>query len=291
MSFEFDIKALIAKATEEYEVIATNVPVKPSKEDGTTRSFELDFILSEQKAERKQLWDKLYELEEKRIEKGKNKAIGEPIPTDRKELLKLITLDKQIVEKVECEMSKLNIHNTLDDTLLELKYRERQGAQVKQLEKAIKSLEQQVEQVKAAILREKRAVAECDEIKVNLLVSEQALKTEVDAKETSSDRLRAELVLLQKKYEVDIKEMSDFLDEHYPAHVVDGAGPLGDECDLKILLEQLLNEAYRHPENPYLPLRRGEYWSPYIETLVKGGIASYHPEDANLIRLENFRLS
>lgn len=65
----------------------------------------------------------------------------------------MITLDKQIVEKVECEMSKLNIHNTLDDTLLELKYRERQGAQVKQLEKAIKSLEQQVEQVKAAILR------------------------------------------------------------------------------------------------------------------------------------------
>lgn len=62
MSFEFDIKALIAKATEEYEVIATNVPVKPSKEDGTTRSFELDFILSEQKAERKQLWDKLYEV-------------------------------------------------------------------------------------------------------------------------------------------------------------------------------------------------------------------------------------
>lgn len=62
MSFEFDIKAIIAKATEEYEAIATIVPVKPSKEDGTTRGFELDFILSEQKAERKQLWDKLYEV-------------------------------------------------------------------------------------------------------------------------------------------------------------------------------------------------------------------------------------
>ncbi|KAG2232484.1 hypothetical protein INT48_007397 [Thamnidium elegans] len=291
MSFEFDIKALIAKATKEYEVIATNVPMKSSKEDGTTRGFELDFILSEQETERKQLWDKLYELEDKRIEKGKNKAIGEPIPTNRKELLKLITLDKQIVEKVEDEMSKLNIHEALDDTLLELKYRERLEAQVKQFEKAIESLERQVEQVKAAIAREKRAITECDEIKVDLLVSEQNLKTEIQVKETSADRLRAELVLLQKKYEVDIKEMSDFLDEHYPVHVVDGAGPLGDECDLKILLEQLLNEAYRHPENPYLPLRRGEYWSPYVETLIKGGIASYHPEDANLLCLENFRLS
>lgn len=65
----------------------------------------------------------------------------------------MITLDKQIVEKVECEMSKLNIYDTLDDTLLELKYRERQGAQLNQLKKAIKSLERQVEQVKAAILR------------------------------------------------------------------------------------------------------------------------------------------
>ncbi|KAI9269493.1 hypothetical protein EDC94DRAFT_371799 [Helicostylum pulchrum] len=291
MSFEFDIKAIIAKATEEYEAIATTVPVKPSKEDGTTRGFELDFILSEQEAERKQLWDKLYELEEKRIEKGKNKAIGEPTPTDRKELLKLITLDKQIVEKVEDEMSKLNIHDTLDDTILELKYRERQEAQVKQFIKAIESLERQVEEVKAAISRETRAISECEEIKVNLLGSERVLKTEVEVKETSGNKLRAELVLLQKKYEVDIKEMSDFLDENYPVHVVDGAGPLGDECDLKILLEQLLNEAYRHPENPYLPLRKGEYWSPYIETLVKGGIASYHPQDATLICLENFRLS
>ncbi|GAA5797529.1 hypothetical protein HPULCUR_002917 [Helicostylum pulchrum] len=291
MSFEFDIKAIIAKATEEYEAIATIVPVKPSKEDGTTRGFELDFILSEQEAERKQLWDKLYELEEKRIEKGKNKAIGEPTPTDRKELLKLITLDKQIVEKVEDEMSKLNIHDTLDDTILELKYRERQEAQVKQFIKAIESLERQVEEVKAAISRETRAISECEEIKVNLLGSERVLKTEVEVKETSGNKLRAELVLLQKKYEVDIKEMSDFLDENYPVHVVDGAGPLGDECDLKILLEQLLNEAYRHPENPYLPLRKGEYWSPYIETLVKGGIASYHPQDATLICLENFRLS
>lgn len=99
--------------------------------------------------------------------------------------------------------------------------------------------------------REKRAVTECDEIKVNLLVSEQALKTEVDAKETSSDRLRAELVLLQKKYEVDIKEMSDFLDEHYPAHVVDGAGPLGDECDLKILLEVRYSIEFTKNESIY----------------------------------------
>lgn len=65
----------------------------------------------------------------------------------------MITLDKQIVEKVEDEMSKLNIHDTLDDTILELKYRERQEAQVKQFIKAIESLERQVEEVKAAISR------------------------------------------------------------------------------------------------------------------------------------------
>lgn len=62
MSFEFSLKALISKATEEYNVIAKNDPVVQSTDDGTSRGDELNLILSQQATERKELWDKLYSV-------------------------------------------------------------------------------------------------------------------------------------------------------------------------------------------------------------------------------------
>jgi hypothetical protein len=59
-SLEFNLKALIAKATEEYTNIATKDPVVASEDDETARGAELDRILEEQEKERKELWDQLY---------------------------------------------------------------------------------------------------------------------------------------------------------------------------------------------------------------------------------------
>jgi hypothetical protein len=88
---------------------------------------------------------------------------------------------------------------------------------------------------------EKRTLQECESVNQLLLKKEEALTEQMYEKEKSADKLRAEYLLLQKKYEEDIQDMSDFLDDYFPAHVVDDAGPLGDECDLKILLEVGLN--------------------------------------------------
>jgi hypothetical protein len=57
---EFNLKALIAKATEEYTNIATKDPVIASEDDDTARGDELDQILAQQENERKELWDQLY---------------------------------------------------------------------------------------------------------------------------------------------------------------------------------------------------------------------------------------
>lgn len=62
MSFGFDLKALISKATKEYTTVAKNDPIISSTDDNTSRGDELDFILSQQAAERKALWDKLYNV-------------------------------------------------------------------------------------------------------------------------------------------------------------------------------------------------------------------------------------
>jgi hypothetical protein len=53
-------------------------------------------------------------------------------------------------------------------------------------------------------------------------------------------------------------------------------------------IQQLMNQAYVSPDAPYIKLEQGTYWSPYIQTLIKGGIIKYHPEDANLVCLKDF---
>lgn len=51
-----------------------------------------------------------------------------------------------------------------------------------------------------------------------------------------------------------------------------------------------MNLAVIHPSNPYIQLEQGTYWPPYVETLIKAGIAVRHPDDALRIRLVDYRL-
>lgn len=38
-----------------------------------------------------------------------------------------------------------------------------------------------------------------------------------------------------------------------------------------------------------MELEPGTYWTPYIETLIKAGIAKRHPEEPRKLRLVDFR--
>lgn len=51
-----------------------------------------------------------------------------------------------------------------------------------------------------------------------------------------------------------------------------------------------MNQAFSTPENPYIKLVPGTYWTPYIQTLANAGILRYHSKDSTLVRLEDFRL-
>jgi hypothetical protein len=60
--FEKSLLGIIAKATKDYETVAKSDPIVKSTEDGTVRGDMLDVILAEQRNERKELWDKLYQV-------------------------------------------------------------------------------------------------------------------------------------------------------------------------------------------------------------------------------------
>lgn len=85
--------------------------------------------------------------------------------------------------------------------------------------------------------RERQIIKESDQIRSGLIIEEEKLKIEIEEQTLTEDDLRAELVHLQKQYDKDAADMSDFLDNHFPPHIVSGAGILGEECNLKDILE------------------------------------------------------
>lgn len=64
-----------------------------------------------------------------------------------------MTLDQQIVEKLDTEMSKLDLDDRPDDTILELKYREKLSSQVSQFEDTLEFLKLQLKEVEQATER------------------------------------------------------------------------------------------------------------------------------------------
>jgi hypothetical protein len=60
--FNETLANLISKATKEYENVAKNDPVIESIDDNTTRGDVLDVIIDTQTQEKRELWDKLYQV-------------------------------------------------------------------------------------------------------------------------------------------------------------------------------------------------------------------------------------
>ena len=51
-----------------------------------------------------------------------------------------------------------------------------------------------------------------------------------------------------------------------------------------------MNRIYSNPNSPYLEFDPDKVWSPYVETLIRAGIAKRHPNDANKLKLVEFHL-
>ncbi|KAI4896439.1 hypothetical protein NFI96_026899 [Prochilodus magdalenae] len=101
-----------------------------------------------------------------------------------------------------------------------------------------------------------------------------------------------------KDYHGNLMEtLSDMLAEHFPLPNQQAVGtkkkrgPVldsgADLISLSEILERLTNKTLETPHEPYVPID-DSFWPPYIEMLLRNGIAVRHPEDCNKIRLENF---
>ncbi|NXO62498.1 CENPK protein, partial [Phainopepla nitens] len=92
-----------------------------------------------------------------------------------------------------------------------------------------------------------------------------------------------------------LSALGEFLDEHFP-HPEKGentkkknssAESAVELITLGEILESLINKLITTPHDPYVKINES-FWPPYIELLLRFGMALRHPEDPQRMRLQAF---
>ncbi|XP_071587830.1 centromere protein K isoform X3 [Heliangelus exortis] len=116
-----------------------------------------------------------------------------------------------------------------------------------------------------------------------------------------NSRVLRELQHQEKKLSMYKKELlnalGEFLEEHFPLpdktrstkNSKNSGEPAVELITLHEILEILVNKLMRTPHDPFVTIE-DSFWPPYIELLLRCGIALRHPEDPNRIRLEAFHI-
>ncbi|NWY57781.1 CENPK protein, partial [Chionis minor] len=156
----------------------------------------------------------------------------------------------------------------------------------KQLEEDLKR-EQQWHEEQEQILNTLTGIEEETEVQVNQLGKERRAFNELQGKMLKLKMYKEEL----------LNALSGFLEEHFPVPENGGRAnkknsskePGAELITLNEILEVLVNKLMSTPHEPYVMIN-DSFWPPYIELLLRSGIALRHPEDPNRMRLEAFHV-
>ncbi|NWW86628.1 CENPK protein, partial [Rhynochetos jubatus] len=105
-------------------------------------------------------------------------------------------------------------------------------------------------------------------------------------------KLQSKMLKLQEHKEELLNALSEILENYFPHPVSpkkenSSVKPTVELITLHEILEILVNKLISIPHEPYITIN-DSFWPPYIEMLLRFGIALRHPEDPKRIRLEAF---
>ncbi|XP_007523541.2 centromere protein K isoform X2 [Erinaceus europaeus] len=163
------------------------------------------------------------------------------------------------------------------------------------LELVLSTVQSKNEKLKEDLEREQQWLREQQQIMESLNALHNKMKEQIVT--FSESRVISEL----KTKLHDIKEyrkkllitMGEFLEDHFPLPDRNAKKKKKNKettehlITLHEILEILLNRLFDVPHDPYVKIR-DSFWPPYIELLLRNGIALRHPEDPTRIRLEAF---
>ncbi|XP_075397201.1 centromere protein K [Tenrec ecaudatus] len=164
------------------------------------------------------------------------------------------------------------------------------------LEMVLSTIESKNAKLKEDLEREQQWLDEQEQIMGSLNTLQSELKDQVVPYSESRifNELKAKLNNIKQYKEKLLFALSEFLEDNFP--LPDGKvkkkkksiqEPTAQLITLHDILEILINRLFDVPHDPYVNVS-DSFWPPYIELLLRNGIALRHPEDPQRIRLEAF---
>ncbi|XP_052599386.1 centromere protein K isoform X1 [Peromyscus californicus insignis] len=164
------------------------------------------------------------------------------------------------------------------------------------LEMVVSTIQSKNEKLKEDLEREQRWLDEQQQILESLNVLHSDLKNQVVTFSESRifNELKAKMLSIKEFKEKLLLTLGEFLEDHFP--LPDGnikkkktttQESKAQLITLNEMIEMLINRMFDVPHDPYVKIS-DSFWPPYIELLLRYGIALRHPEDPARIRLEAF---
>ncbi|KAF1405891.1 Centromere protein K, partial [Spheniscus humboldti] len=167
------------------------------------------------------------------------------------------------------------------------------------LEMVLSTVQSKNKQLEEDLKREQQWHEEQEQILDTLNGIEEETKTQVEqlSKKRAFHELQNKMLKLKIYKEELLNALGEFLEEHFPLPEKGGSAkkknyseePAVELITLHEILEILINKSMTTPHEPYVTIN-DSFWPPYIELLLRYGIALRHPEDPNRIRLEAFHM-
>ncbi|NXI12294.1 CENPK protein, partial [Irena cyanogastra] len=234
----------------------------------------------------------------KQMEKCQSKLLGTEIllPPDAKLSLLMLQWKALTVDCRQWQARSPETISTNPDVLLELGKEELQKVK-NGLEMVLSTVQSKNKQLEKDLEREQQWHAEQKQTLQALNKIEEEANTQVEHTSTRSQLNELEnKVLMLKTYKKELlSALGGFLDEHFPLpqnientkKKNSSAEPVVKLKTLQEILEMLINTMMNTPHEPYVTINQS-FWPPYVELLLRCGIALRHPEDPNRMRLQAF---
>ncbi|KAI6058125.1 Centromere protein K [Aix galericulata] len=167
------------------------------------------------------------------------------------------------------------------------------------LEKLLLTVQLKNKKLKEDFHREKQWHDEQEKILQALKESEKKMEEDIKShcQRRTFYKLKDEFFKVRAYKEELLNALGVFLEERFPLPEKDETAKKNkmknsEESDTQLIalheiLENLINTFFATPHEPYITVD-DSLWPPYVELLLRCGVALRHPEDPNRIRLEAF---
>ncbi|XP_028676342.1 centromere protein K [Erpetoichthys calabaricus] len=168
----------------------------------------------------------------------------------------------------------------------------------RELEMVLSSCQAQNENLKKTLNREQEWLQEQQEL--GQVIAERAAKVKSILQDYSEARafqdMKVKIQQVKTYQEKLLDSMGTFLAQHFPLPQHQNHPSKNSKMSVDVhenlislheILETLMNKILEMPHDPYITID-DTFWPPYIEMLLRFGIALRHPENPNKIRMEAF---